>query len=45
MYEKIKRWYRQGLWTSLMVDAAAEKHIITKAQAKEIKAEVSGNVG
>lgn len=37
MFEKIKKWYRQGLWTALMVDAAAAKGVITPAQAEEIK--------
>lgn len=36
MYEKIERWYRQGLWTAEMVNAAAKKGVITKAQASKI---------
>lgn len=36
MYEKIARWYRQGLWTAAMVNSAAQKGIITRGQAAEI---------
>lgn len=36
MYEKIKKWYKQGLWTAEMVQTAADKGIITEEQAKEI---------
>ena len=36
MYEKIKKWYKQGLWTKIMVVNAVKKGIITKAQYKEI---------
>lgn len=36
MYEKIKKWYRQGLWTAEMVQNAAEKGVITQEQADEI---------
>ena len=36
MYEKIKKWYKQGLWTAEMVQTAADKSIITKEQAAEI---------
>lgn len=36
MYEKITRWYKQGLWTAAMVQAAADKGVITQAQADEI---------
>ena len=36
MYEKIKKWYKQGLWTAEMVQTAADKGIITKEQAAEI---------
>ena len=42
MFEKIKKWYKQGLWTALMVDAAVSKGVITAAQAQEIK---EGNNG
>lgn len=33
MYEKIKKWYRQGLWTEAMVKTAADKGILTSEQA------------
>lgn len=36
MYDKIARWYRQGLWTEEMVRTAAGKGLITQAQADEI---------
>lgn len=39
MYEKIKRWYYQGLWSAEMVKQAAEKGIITDEQCAEILAE------
>ena len=36
MYEKIKKWYKQGLWTAEMVMNAVAKGLITEEQAKEI---------
>ena len=36
MKEKIARWYGQGLWTEDMVRTAAEKGVITEAEAGEI---------
>lgn len=36
MYEKIKKWYKQGLWTAEMVQTAADKGVITQEQAAEI---------
>lgn len=36
MYEKIKKWYEMGLWTTEMVLQAVEKDVITQAQANEI---------
>lgn len=36
MYEKIKKWYVQGLWTAEMVQTAAEKRVITLEQCDEI---------
>lgn len=36
MYEKIKKWYKQGLWTEEMVMNAVDKGLITEEQAKEI---------
>ena len=36
MYEKIKKWYDQGLWTEAMVMDAIAKKVITSDQAAEI---------
>lgn len=36
MYEKIKKWYKQGLWTAEMVQNAVGKGVITQEQANEI---------
>lgn len=36
MYEKIKKWYAQGLWTEAMVQNAVKKGILTEEEAKEI---------
>ena len=36
MFEKIKKWYRMGLWNEAMVRNAVKKGIITEAQAEEI---------
>lgn len=36
MYEKIKKWYKQGLWTEAMVRNAVAKNVITEDQANEI---------
>lgn len=36
MFEKIQKWYKQGLWTAAMVQTAAAKGVITEAQAAEI---------
>ena len=36
MYEKIKKWYKQGLWTEEMVLQAVEKGVLTTDQAAEI---------
>jgi hypothetical protein len=30
MFEKIKKWYKQGLWTAEMVKKAMDKGIITE---------------
>ena len=38
MFEKIKKWYKQGLWTEAMVMAAVIKGIITADEAAEIMA-------
>ena len=39
MFERIRKWYAQGLWTNEMVKQAAEKGIITDEQCAEILAE------
>lgn len=39
MFEKIKRWYHQGLWTADMVRSAAVKGVLTPEQAAEIVTE------
>jgi hypothetical protein len=36
MYEKIKKWYEQGLWTDEMVQNAVEKGVLTADEANEI---------
>lgn len=36
MFEKIKKWYRMGLWTDAMVQKAADKGVISQEQAEEI---------
>ncbi len=36
MYEKIKKWYIQGLWTADMVQKAVDKGIITVEQFNDI---------
>ena len=36
MYERIKKWYKQGLWTKEMVQNAVDKGVITADQLKEI---------
>lgn len=41
MYEKIKRWYAQGLWTASMVQNAVKKGVLTQVQAEEIIGEVT----
>lgn len=38
MFEKIKKWYRQGLWTDVMVRNAVNKGVITEDEANEILA-------
>ena len=38
MFEKIKQWYAQGLWSEKMVKDAVDKGKITEAQAAEILA-------
>ena len=36
MFEKIKKWYIQGLWTEEMVRKAYEKGILANGQVVEI---------
>ena len=32
MYEKILKWYKQGLWTEIMVHNAFDKKVINEEQ-------------
>jgi len=43
MFEKIKRWYEQGLWTKKMVAQAVAKHVITPEQYEGITGEPYSN--
>ena len=36
MYEKIKKWYAQGLWSEAMVQNAVKKGMITMEDAGRI---------
>ena len=36
MYEKIRKWYRLKLWTAQMVAMAAEKGVLSRAEAAAI---------
>lgn len=36
MYDKIKKWYKQGLWTKTQVQQAVEKRLLTPEQFTEI---------
>lgn len=36
MFEKIKKWYEEGLWTKAMVRNAVKKGKITDEQYEEI---------
>lgn len=38
MYDKILKWYKQGLWTEQMILNAVTKGVITEEQAQEILA-------
>jgi len=40
MKKKIKKWYKQGLWSKAMVANAVKKGIITPADYEEITGEV-----
>ena len=37
MFERIKKWYEQGLWTEQMVQNAVKKGVLSQEQAEEIK--------
>lgn len=39
MFEKIKKWYKQGLWNETMVRNAYIKDVITEEQLNEILAQ------
>ena len=39
MKSKIKKWYKQGLWSAEMVQNAVKKEILTIEEAGEILAE------
>ena len=43
MYQKIKKWYQQGLWTKVMVANAVAKGKITAEQYEEIVGEPYGD--
>lgn len=36
MFEKIKKWYKQGLWSAEMVQNAENKGILTAEEVEEI---------
>ena len=36
MYEKIKRWYQQGLWTEEMVNNAVKKGVLSEEEESAI---------
>ncbi len=36
MYEKIKKWYTQGLWKTQQVQQALEKRLLTSEQYADI---------
>ena len=42
MFEKIKKWYKQGLWTESMVHNAYIKKVITEEQLNLILNEKEG---
>ena len=39
MFEKIKKWYKQGLWNEVMVRNSYIKDVITEEQLNEILAQ------
>ncbi len=42
MFEKIKRFYKKGLWSKEQVLQAVEKGVLSAAQASEIIGESEG---
>ena len=44
MFEKIKKWYKQGLWTAQMVQNAVTKGKLTAEEAAEILSADGGTV-
>lgn len=36
MFERINKWYKQGLWSADMVQKAIDKGILTEDEAKQI---------
>lgn len=36
MFERIQKWYKQGLWTAEMVRNAVDKGVLTPEQYREI---------
>lgn len=36
MYEKIKKWYRQGLWQERQIQQAVEKGLLTGEEYRQI---------
>ena len=42
MKERIAKWYKQGLWTEEMVQAAVEKGVLTEDDLAEITQEGEG---
>ena len=40
MKDKISKWYKQGLWTIIMVRNAVEKNVISADDCVEITGEV-----
>ena len=36
MFDKISKWYKQGLWTTTMVNNAVLKGILTEEEASKI---------
>ena len=43
MFEKIQKWYNQGLWTKKMVENAFNKGVITEVEYMLIIGELSEN--